>query len=57
MREEAKERDHRNIGQEMHLFSVPDVPGPGLPPSHPAGKTILQELEYYVNELNRAARY
>jgi len=57
MREEAKERDHRKIGQEMDLFSVPDVTGPGLPLYHPAGKTILQELENYVNELNREAGY
>jgi threonyl-tRNA synthetase len=57
MREEAKERDHRKIGQEMDLFSVPDVTGPGLPLYHPAGKTILQELEDYVNELNREAGY
>ncbi|GAB7013721.1 threonine--tRNA ligase [Halolamina salina] len=57
MREEAKERDHRRIGQEMDLFSVPDVTGPGLPLYHPAGKTILQELENYVNELNREAGY
>ena len=57
MREEAKERDHRRIGQEMDLFSVPDVTGPGLPLYHPAGKTILQELENYVNELNRDAGY
>jgi len=57
MREEAKERDHRKIGQEMDLFSVPDVTGPGLPLYHPAGKTILQELEDYVNELNRDAGY
>jgi threonyl-tRNA synthetase len=41
----------------MDLFSVPDVTGPGLPLYHPAGKTILQELENYVNELNREAGY
>ncbi|MFB6220791.1 MAG: threonine--tRNA ligase [Halolamina sp.] len=57
MREEAKERDHRKIGQEMNLFSVPDVTGPGLPLYHPPGKTVLQELENYVNELNRDAGY
>ncbi|WP_053947419.1 threonine--tRNA ligase [Halolamina sediminis] len=57
MLEEAEERDHRRIGQEMDLFSVPDVTGPGLPLYHPAGKTILQELEDYVNELNREAGY
>lgn len=57
MREEAKERDHRKIGQEMNLFSVPNVTGPGLPLYHPAGKTVLAELEGYVNDLNRDAGY
>jgi len=56
-REAAKERDHRKTGQEMNLFSVPDVTGPGLPLYHPPGKTVLQELESYVNELNRDAGY
>lgn len=28
-REEAQERDHRKLGQEMDLFSIPDAPVPG----------------------------
>ncbi|WP_254840480.1 threonine--tRNA ligase [Natronomonas marina] len=56
-REQAKERDHRKIGQEMALFSIPDVTGPGLPLYHPNGKTVLHELQRYVNELNREAGY
>ncbi|MFB6126954.1 MAG: threonine--tRNA ligase [Halolamina sp.] len=56
-RRKAAERDHRKIGQEMDLFSIPEVTGPGLPLYHPNGKTILQELEEYVNELNREAGY
>jgi threonyl-tRNA synthetase len=56
-REEAEERDHRRIGQEMDLFSVPTVTGPGLPLYHPNGKTVLRELEGFVNELNREYGY
>ncbi|WP_255195226.1 threonine--tRNA ligase [Halorarius litoreus] len=57
MREEAKERDHRKLGQEMDLFSIPTVTGPGLPLYHPNGKQILSELEGYVNQMNRDAGY
>ena len=56
-REEAKERDHRRLGRELDLFSIPDVTGPGLPLDHPNGKTVLNELEAYVNELNEGAGY
>ncbi|ALG82770.1 threonine--tRNA ligase [Halanaeroarchaeum sulfurireducens] len=56
-REAAKERDHRKIGREMELFSIPDVTGPGLPLYHPNGTTVLRELEDYVDELNREAGY
>jgi threonyl-tRNA synthetase len=51
-REKAKERDHRKIGREMDLFSIPEVTGPGLPLYHPNGKRILRELEGWVEELN-----
>ncbi|AGB16833.1 threonyl-tRNA synthetase [Halovivax ruber XH-70] len=56
-REEARERDHRKIGNEMNLFSIQDVTGPGLPLYHPPGKTVLQELSSFVGELNRDAGY
>ncbi|MHC3438039.1 threonine--tRNA ligase [Natrialbaceae archaeon A-gly3] len=56
-REEAKERDHRKIGNEMDLFSIQDVTGPGLPLYHPAGKTVLKELEDFVEELNQDEDY
>jgi len=57
LREEAKERDHRKIGQEMNLFSIPTVTGPGLPLYHPPGKTVLRELSDFANELNREHGY
>lgn len=56
-RREAKKRDHRKIGQEMDLFSIPKVTGPGLPLYHPNGKTILNELQGFVDELNRGQEY
>jgi len=57
MRQQAQERDHRKIGQEMDLFSIDDTTGPGLPLYEPNGKTILNELSDYVGKLNRAAGY
>ncbi|RDI70310.1 threonine--tRNA ligase [Halopelagius longus] len=56
-REEAKERDHRKIGGEMDLFSIPEVTGPGLPLYHPSGKRILNELSDYAESLNLDADY
>ena len=57
LREQAKERDHRKIGQEMDLFSIPTVTGPGLPLYHPPGKTVLNELSGFANRLNRENGY
>ena len=57
LREQAQERDHRKIGQEMNLFSIPTVTGPGLPLYHPPGKTVLRELSDFANELNRENGY
>ncbi|MFC4543229.1 threonine--tRNA ligase [Halosolutus amylolyticus] len=54
---EAEKRDHRRIGSEMDLFSIQDVTGPGLPLYHPAGKTVLKELEAFVENLNEEAGY
>ncbi|ELY81285.1 threonine--tRNA ligase [Natrinema gari] len=56
-KQEAEKRDHRRIGNEMDLFSIQDVTGPGLPLYHPAGKTVLKELEDFVEDLNKDAGY
>ena len=56
-REKAKERDHRKLGRELDLFSIPDVTGPGLPLYHPNGKAILRELEAFVDGLNDGQDY
>ena len=55
-RQEAKERDHRKIGQEMDLFSVPDH-SPGCVHFHPSGMKIRRELEEYIREQNAALGY
>jgi threonyl-tRNA synthetase len=58
MLEEAKKRDHRKIGQEMHLFAMdPDYTGPGLPLWLPKGTAILEELEKLAKETEFAAGY
>jgi threonyl-tRNA synthetase len=56
-RREAEKRDHRKIGQEMDLFSIPDVTGPGLPLYHPNGKRVLDELADYARSLNLDSDY
>jgi len=55
-REEAKERDHRTIGSEMDLFSVPDH-SPGCAHYHPKGMRIRRELEGYIREKNNDLGY
>jgi len=57
LREAAEERDHRKLGQELDLFSIPEVTGPGLPLYHPNGKKILDELGDYASSLNLDAGY
>ena len=55
-REEAKERDHRKIGREMDLFSVP-AHSPGCVHFHPNGMQIRRELEEYIREKNTELGY
>ena len=54
---EAKARDHRKIGKEMHLFMTDDLIGKGLPMFLPKGYTIWQELEDYIKEKERKLGY
>src|ERR1700685_2458518 len=58
MVDEAKKRDHRKIGQEMHLFAMDaEYVGPGLPLWLPKGGAILEELEKLAKETEFAAGY
>ena len=50
-RRKAKERDHRKIGQEMDLFSVPEH-SPGCAHYHPNGMNVRRELEEYIRGKN-----
>ncbi|WP_336344840.1 threonine--tRNA ligase [Halalkalicoccus ordinarius] len=55
-REQAKERDHRKIGREMDLFSVPEH-SPGCVHYHPNGMAIHRELEEYIRTKNDELGY
>ncbi|MFB6160630.1 MAG: threonine--tRNA ligase [Haloferacaceae archaeon] len=55
-REEAEKRDHRRIGRELDLFSIPDH-SPGCVHFHPNGMTIRRELEEYIRTKNDALGY
>jgi threonyl-tRNA synthetase len=55
-RAEAEERDHRKIGSEMDLFSVP-AHSPGCAHYHPDGMRIRRELEEYIREKNDSLGY
>ncbi len=48
--EEAKRRDHRKLGQELDLFSVQELAGPGLIFWHPKGGTIRRILEDWMRD-------
>ena len=55
-KKEAEKRDHRKIGQQMDLFSVPEH-APGAPHYHRAGMRIRRELEEYIREKNEELGY
>jgi len=55
-RREAEERDHRRIGREMDLFSVPDH-SPGCAHFHPDGMRVRRELEEYIRTKNDELGY
>ncbi len=48
--EEAKKRDHRKLGQELDLFSIQELAGPGLIFFHPKGGTIRHIIEDWMRE-------
>lgn len=57
MLEEAKKRDHRKLGQELDLFVISDLVGPGLPLFTPKGTVLRNELIKFSEELQRAGGY
>ena len=48
--EEAKKRDHRVLGEQLDLFSVQELAGPGLIFWHPKGGIIRKEMEDWMRE-------
>lgn len=55
--EESKKRDHRRLGQELDLFTMSDLVGPGLPLFTPRGTVLRNELIRYSEELQRESGY
>ncbi len=53
---EKKHRDHRELGQEMDLFSFHEI-APGAPFWHPKGMIIFRELEKKAREINDSEGY
>ncbi|MGC8793534.1 MAG: threonine--tRNA ligase [Bryobacteraceae bacterium] len=48
--EEARKRDHRKLGQELDLFSIQEVAGPGLVFFHPKGAIVRRALEDWMRD-------
>lgn len=56
-RQEAHERDHRVIGNQLDIFFVDPKVGAGLPYWMPNGATIRRTLERYIIDKELAAGY
>src|SRR5437899_1405057 len=48
--EESKKRDHRVLGQQLDLFSIQELAGPGLIFWHPKGGLIRKIMEDWMRE-------
>src|SRR6266403_2542731 len=48
--EEAKKRDHRKLGQELDLFSIQELAGPGLIFFHPKGARVRKIIEDWMRD-------
>ena len=48
--EEAKKRDHRVLGQQLDLFSIQELAGPGLIFWHPKGGLMRKLMEDWMRE-------
>ena len=46
----ARQRDHRKLGKELHLFTFSELVGPGLPLFLPKGEMLRHLMESYVRE-------
>ncbi|MFI6577395.1 threonine--tRNA ligase [Nocardiopsis sp. NPDC050513] len=55
--EEAEKRDHRKLGAELDLFSIPDEIGSGLAVFHPKGGVIRRVMEDYSRQRHERGGY
>jgi len=55
--EEAKKRDHRNIGKELELFTFSQAVGQGLPLWLPKGAHLREKLENFLKKVQKEAGY
>jgi threonyl-tRNA synthetase len=55
--EEAKKRDHRKLGQELDLFSIQELAGPGLIFFHPKGAIVRKLIEDWMRDQYLARGY
>ncbi|MCW5980164.1 MAG: threonine--tRNA ligase [Bryobacteraceae bacterium] len=55
--DEAKKRDHRRLGQELDLFSVQELAGPGLIFFHPKGGMVRKIMEDWMRDQYLARGY
>ncbi|MFD9328108.1 threonine--tRNA ligase [Streptomyces sp. NPDC060065] len=54
---EAEKRDHRKLGAELDLFSIPEELGSGLAVFHPKGGIVRREMETYSRKRHEDAEY
>jgi threonyl-tRNA synthetase len=57
MRAEAKERDHRKLGEELDLFTFSPLIGSGLPLYTPKGALIRRILNEYIEKIQSEEGY
>ncbi|MBB1256531.1 threonine--tRNA ligase [Streptomyces sp. OF3] len=54
---EAEKRDHRKLGSELDLFSIPEEIGSGLAVFHPKGGIIRRVMEDYSRKRHEESDY
>ena len=54
---EAEKRDHRKLGTELDLFSIPDQIGSGLAVFHPKGGIVRKVMEDYSRKRHEESGY
>ncbi|MET7640534.1 threonine--tRNA ligase [Streptomyces sp. NPDC005438] len=54
---EAEKRDHRRLGAELDLFSIPEEIGSGLAVFHPRGGVIRRVMEDYARRRHEESGY